>query len=190
MRAPVLALFFCGDRDGLMAAARSSARITHAHPLGIEAQFLIALAAHALLQGRPATELIGACWQTQCSTAEISERIKTVKTWIESAEMPGPREVARKLGQWDNGTDIVPDRPLHRALAHEHFLRGNDGIRHCMSRRRGHNRRNGGRPLGHCQRGRASALRFASNPPRWSAHVAARMFQRHNALDRPGPSLS
>ena len=52
MRAPVLALFFTRDRAGLLDAARASAMITHAHPLGIDGALLIASAAHALLNDR------------------------------------------------------------------------------------------------------------------------------------------
>src|SRR5262249_50393892 len=48
MRAPVLALFYARDRDSLLNAARISAMVTHAHPLGIEGAVLIALAAHVL----------------------------------------------------------------------------------------------------------------------------------------------
>lgn len=97
MRAPVLALFFARDRDGLIAAARSSATVTHAHPLGVERAVLIALAAHALLERRPAAQLLDIV-RTECLTPEMSERMKTVRSWIESEEMPSPREVATKLG--------------------------------------------------------------------------------------------
>lgn len=116
MRAPVLALFFARGRDGLIAAARSSARVTHAHPLGVEGAVLIALAAHALLEGRSAAQLLEFV-QSKCSTPEISERLKTVTTWIESGDMPTPREVATKLG---NGVTAPTSCPtaLYIALRH------------------------------------------------------------------------
>jgi poly(ADP-ribose) glycohydrolase ARH3 len=116
MRAPVLALFFAHDRDGLIAAARNSARVTHAHPLGVEGAVLIALAAHALLEGRPAAQVLEVV-RTECSASQITERLKTVGVWIESEEMPGPREVATKLG---NGITALTSCPtaLYVALRH------------------------------------------------------------------------
>jgi poly(ADP-ribose) glycohydrolase ARH3 len=116
MRAPVLALFFAGDHDALIAAARSSARVTHAHALGVEGAVLIALAAHASLERRPAAELLEYV-RTECSTPEISERLKTVASWIETGDTPAPREVARKLG---NGIAAPTSCPtaLYIALRH------------------------------------------------------------------------
>ncbi len=116
MRAPVLALFFARHRDGLIAAARSSARVTHAHPLGVEGAVLIALAAHALLERRPTTQLLDIV-RTECSAPKISERMKTVRSWIESEEMPSPREVATKLGNGITAPTSCPTA-LYVALRH------------------------------------------------------------------------
>src|SRR5262249_29241197 len=116
MRAPVLALFFARDRDGLIAAARSSARVTHAHPLGVEGAVLIALAAHALLEGRPAAQVLDIV-RTECSAPQISERMKTVRSWMESQEMPSPREVATKLGNGITAPTSCPTA-LYVALRH------------------------------------------------------------------------
>ncbi len=44
MRAPVIGLAFAGQPDALIAAARDSASITHAHPLGMEGAVLLASA--------------------------------------------------------------------------------------------------------------------------------------------------
>lgn len=116
MRAPVLALFFVRDRDGLIAAARSSARVTHAHPLGIEGAVLIALAAHTMLEGRPANQVLDIV-QTECSAPQMAERLKTVRSWIKSQQMPSPREVATTLG---NGITALTSCPtaLFAALGH------------------------------------------------------------------------
>lgn len=116
MRAPVLALFFARDRDGLIAAARSSARVTHAHPLGVEGAVLIALAAHALLERRPAAQLLDAV-QSECSAPETAERLRTVRSWIESDEMPGPRAVATRLGNGITAPTSCPTA-LYVALRH------------------------------------------------------------------------
>lgn len=116
MRAPILALFFAGDRDGLIAAARNSASVTHAHTLGIEGAVLIALAAHALLERRPAAQVLDIV-QTDCSAPQLSERMKTVRAWIESEEMPSPREVATKLGNGITAPTSCPTA-IYVALRH------------------------------------------------------------------------
>jgi poly(ADP-ribose) glycohydrolase ARH3 len=117
MRAPILALFFARDREGLIAAARSSASVTHAHPLGVEGAVLIALAAHALLEGRSATELLDMV-HTECPAPEFSQRLKTVQTWIEADEMPGAREVATQLG---NGITAPTSCPTALYIAQRHL---------------------------------------------------------------------
>lgn len=116
MRAPVLALFFARDRDGLIEAARCSAMVTHAHPLGIEGAVLIALAAHALLEGRPAAPVLDVV-QAACPSPQFSERLKTVRSWVESAETLSPREVARKLGNGITAPTSCPTA-LYVALRH------------------------------------------------------------------------
>jgi poly(ADP-ribose) glycohydrolase ARH3 len=116
MRAPVLALFFARDRDGLIAAARSSARVTHAHPLGVEGAVLIALATHALLGGLPAAQVLDIV-QAECSAPGIAERMKTVRSWIESEEISSPREVATKLGNGITAPTSCPTA-LYVALRH------------------------------------------------------------------------
>ncbi len=117
MRAPVLALFFARDRPGLLTAARDSALVTHANPLGIEGAFLIAIAAHALLEGRPTPQVLDLI-QAECSAPQIVERLKTVRAWTESREMPSPRDVAKKLG---NGITVPTSCPtaLYVALRHQ-----------------------------------------------------------------------
>jgi len=97
MRAPVLALFFVRDRAGLIAAARDSARVTHAHPIGIEGAVLIALAANALLEERASVQVLELV-QTECSTQQLLKPLNKVMAWIESDENPSPREVAKQLG--------------------------------------------------------------------------------------------
>jgi poly(ADP-ribose) glycohydrolase ARH3 len=116
MRAPVLALFFAGDRDGLIATARSSAAVTHAHPLGIEGAVLIALAAQALLEGRSAAQVLDVV-QRACPAPQFSDRLRTVRSWIESEATPGPREVATALGNGITAPTSCPTA-LYLALRH------------------------------------------------------------------------
>jgi ADP-ribosylglycohydrolase len=116
MRAPVLALFFARDRAGLLDAARASAMITHAHPLGIDGAVLIASAAHALLEGRSAGEALKVV-QSTCSTPEMAEKLARVASWIASAESRSPRDAAAHLG---NGITALTSCPtaLYVALRH------------------------------------------------------------------------
>lgn len=124
MRAPVLALFFARDRLGLIPAARTSARVTHAHPLGVEGAVLIALAAHALLEGQSTAQLLDTV-RTECSTREISERLKTVASWIDSTERPGPRDVVAKLG---NGITAPTSCPTALYIALRHMATSFDAM--------------------------------------------------------------
>ena len=116
MRAPVLALFFTTDRDALLQAARVSAMVTHAHPLGIEGAVAMALAAQALLIGRSASQVIHDV-QTVCSTSEFSERLKTAAAWIDAGETPGPKRVATTLGNRMTAPGSCPTA-LYVALRH------------------------------------------------------------------------
>jgi ADP-ribosylglycohydrolase len=133
MRAPILALFFARDRSALISAARTSARVTHAHPLGIEGAVLIALAAHALLERRPAAQLLDIV-RTECSTPEMSERMKTVASWLESEETTGPRDVARKLG---NGITAATSCPTAVYIALRHMQTSFEAMMEFIIRCRG-----------------------------------------------------
>jgi len=116
MRSPVLALFFPRDRDALIEAARSSARVTHAHPSGIEGAVLITLAAHALLERRPVLQLLELI-RTECTTRELSDRMTTVTSWIESEMAPTPRDVAKVLGNGISAPTSCPTA-IYIALRH------------------------------------------------------------------------
>ena len=116
MRAPVLALFFANDRAALLDAARDSARITHAHPLGIDGAVLVASAAQALLEGRSAREVLDVV-HSACKMAEMKQRLDAVTCWITDAKPRSPRETAAKLG---NGIAALTSCPtaLYVALLH------------------------------------------------------------------------
>jgi ADP-ribosylglycohydrolase len=116
MRASVLALLFARDLDGLLAAARKSAAITHSHPLGIEGAVLIAVAAHTLLEGKSPTEVLDVV-EAQCSSAQMVEKMKVVRTWIESRKSPSTRDVARVLGNGITATTSCPTA-IYVALRH------------------------------------------------------------------------
>jgi poly(ADP-ribose) glycohydrolase ARH3 len=116
MRAPVLALYFNADEDALLAAARTSALVTHAHPQGVDGAVLIAIATQSLLQGCTSLEVLDRI-QRRCSTPEFAEKLKVVRALLEAKEMPMPQEVVSKLS---NGIAAVASCPtaLYIALRH------------------------------------------------------------------------
>lgn len=116
MRAPVLALFFPSDREALVNAARCSARVTHAHPLGIEGAILIGLTAQALLQGEAQGKVLGIA-REECAAHEIVDRLNVAASWIETDASPDPREVSTTLGNGMTAPTSCPTA-LYIALRH------------------------------------------------------------------------
>ena len=116
MRAPVLALFFISDRDELIHAARESAIVTHAHPLGIEGAVAMALAAQGLLIGQSASQVIHDV-RGVCSTPEFVERLETAAAWVDAGETPAPRRVATTLGNRMTAAGSCPTA-VYVALRH------------------------------------------------------------------------
>jgi ADP-ribosylglycohydrolase len=97
MRAPVIGLFYASDTEKLIDAARLSAQITHAHPLGIEGAVLIATATAKALFTREPAEIFEFS-AGHCREAEFQRRLSIARTWLTSAATPDPREVRRQLG--------------------------------------------------------------------------------------------
>lgn len=97
MRAPVIGLFYARRPGELAGAARLSASVTHAHPLGQEGAVLVAAAtAAALNAGNPFEILQGAA--SSCHLEPFTARLEIAARWLQSGEEPAPREVARQLG--------------------------------------------------------------------------------------------
>lgn len=97
MRAPVVALFFAADPDKVVAAARGSAEVTHAHPLGIEGAVLIAVATHALLRSRSVPQVVAEVGE-QCRLPDLLGRLRAAAAWLADGAEPDPRDVAAQLG--------------------------------------------------------------------------------------------
>jgi poly(ADP-ribose) glycohydrolase ARH3 len=98
MRAPVIGLFYC-NRDGdRAAAARDSARVTHAHPLGIEGAVLIAEATAKACCGHAAGEILDAV-ERRCEHDAFRRRVACARQWL--ASEPDAKQVVYRLG---NGT--------------------------------------------------------------------------------------
>lgn len=116
MRAPVLALFFANDRERLVDAARTTARITHAHPLGIEGAVLIAVATVAMLDDPTPTAALESVRAT-CLAPEFTERLSLVASWLDEPVAVPAREVAQRLG---NGVTALTScaTALYVALRH------------------------------------------------------------------------
>lgn len=119
MRAPVLALFYVTDREGLLDAARRSALVTHAHPLGVEGAVMMALAAQLLLAKHPSGEVL-AVVQMECSAPELAERLSLVVSWLEKGVTVTPSEVVAKLG---NGMTTPTSCPTALYIALRHLYR-------------------------------------------------------------------
>lgn len=120
MRSAVLALFFAGDHDALVAAARDSARITHAHPLGIEGAVVMAVATHALLFRKGLAHALEAV-RTECRSPEMSGMLEIASAWLLQGATPRPREVAGRLG---NGTTAVASCVTALYIGLSHLERG------------------------------------------------------------------
>ncbi len=97
MRAPVVGLFY-GERPGeLQDAARRTAGITHAHPLGIEGSLLVASATAVALRStrrQPIVEHV----RSACELEPLKARLAIATGWLAHGEEPSAREVARQLG--------------------------------------------------------------------------------------------
>lgn len=119
MRAPVVALFFAGHPEQVISAARTTARITHAHPSGIDGAILMALAAHALLLGQPLEQVLENL-RAHTVTAEIASGLATAADWIKSRSLPPARELATRLG---NGSSAATSCPTALFIALSHLER-------------------------------------------------------------------
>ena len=97
MRAPVIGLFYAARPGDLHTAARQSASITHAHPLGIEGAVLLASATALAVGTDHALEILqGAA--AHCELLPFTKRLESASTWLQSGDQPTAQEVSRELG--------------------------------------------------------------------------------------------
>lgn len=97
MRSPILALFYASDRAALVSAARQSAEVTHAHPLGIEGAVAIAAGTHECLLSSSSSHVITSLREL-CESTEFRTRLDIAAAWIQLPETRLPREVVSRLG--------------------------------------------------------------------------------------------
>ena len=97
MRSPVVGLFFAGCMKEVAAAARESASITHAHPLGLEGAVFIAVAtATASLLGQPHEVFESAA--AHCAQPEFLRRAEVADIWLKSDSPLRASDVRSQLG--------------------------------------------------------------------------------------------
>jgi poly(ADP-ribose) glycohydrolase ARH3 len=97
MRAPVIGLFYAHDHAALIDAARASAEITHAHPLGQAGAIVIAVATATALTTRDRTQILEASAR-HGDDAAFESRFAIARTWLSANAAPSPAEVRRRLG--------------------------------------------------------------------------------------------
>jgi len=118
MRAPIVGLFFAVRPDELVVAARESARVTHAHPDGIEGAVLIAAATAAAATGDDRSTIASAVTGL-AEQDEFLRRLERADRWLRDDATPAPLVVARELG---NGTIAIESCVTAVYLA-DRFLR-------------------------------------------------------------------
>ena len=97
MRVPVVALSSIRSPKALVEAARASAEITHAHPLGIEGAVLIATATWQALRSKDALEVFEFSAQ-HANLEEFKARLQIARQWLSCTTLPSPTEVSAQLG--------------------------------------------------------------------------------------------
>lgn len=112
MRVAPVAVRYADDRAALAKAARESARVTHAHPLAVDAAAVQAAAIAAALRGEAPLDAALAA----ATTAELKGRLTKAARLLDSELQPA--EVAAALGNRPTGHQSVP-AAIYSAAAHE-----------------------------------------------------------------------
>ena len=116
MRAPVIGLWYGRRLDELAQAARLSASVTHAHPLGMQGAALIATAtAHALL-GHDRGTILSAV-DAICESSVLRARLEFASDWLASEETPTLPELRNRLGNGIAASESCISA-LYLALSH------------------------------------------------------------------------
>jgi poly(ADP-ribose) glycohydrolase ARH3 len=111
MRIAPVAVRYGDDQTALVRAARESARVTHAHPLAIDAAVAQAAAIAAALRGEPALDAA----LHAATTPELKWRLTKATRLLDAA--PRPTEAAAALGNSSTGHESVPVA-IYSATAH------------------------------------------------------------------------
>ncbi|MFT7485191.1 MAG: poly(ADP-ribose) glycohydrolase ARH3 [Candidatus Paceibacteria bacterium] len=96
MRAAVIGLYNSNRPEEIAAAARDSARVTHAHELGMEGAVLIAAStAQALVSTNPLQILRAAA--RACQFRLYSDRLAIAYGWLQTGKSTDPKQVREEL---------------------------------------------------------------------------------------------
>lgn len=99
MRAPVIGLWFCtSDHATLTRAARDSARVTHAHELGMQGAVAIAHAVAAALHEHASPQTILNAALLHIDEEQLVARMLLARDWLEGSQVRSPREIRDRLG--------------------------------------------------------------------------------------------
>jgi poly(ADP-ribose) glycohydrolase ARH3 len=112
MRVAPVAVRYADDRAALAKAARQSARVTHAHPLAVDAAVVQAAAIAAALRGEAPLDAALAA----ATTAELKGRLTKAARLLDSGLQPP--DLAYALGTRPTGHQSVP-AAIYSAAAHE-----------------------------------------------------------------------
>ena len=112
MRVAPVAVRYAGDGAGLLKAAGDSARVTHAHPLAVDAAVVQATAIAAALVGEAPLDAALAA----ATTAELRGRLSKAARLLDRS--PEPAEAAAALGNRATGQESVP-AAIYSAAAHD-----------------------------------------------------------------------
>jgi poly(ADP-ribose) glycohydrolase ARH3 len=112
MRVAPVAVRYAGATAALAKAARDSARVTHAHPLAVDAAVVQAAAIAAALVGEAPLDAALAA----AATAELKGRLIKAARLVDSS--PEPAEAAAALGNQTTGHESVP-AAIYSAAAHD-----------------------------------------------------------------------
>ncbi len=116
MRAPVVALHCPSDLATLVHITREQARVTHAHPLGVEGAVMIAVATQGALQHLPPADVISTVRQN-LQEPKMLARVELAARWLMGGASQQAVIVRRELG---NGI-AAPDScatAVYIALSH------------------------------------------------------------------------
>jgi poly(ADP-ribose) glycohydrolase ARH3 len=114
MRIAPVAVLHARDPSALAEAAQASARVTHAHPLGVEAALAQAVAIAAALRGENPLDAA----LKVAATPELRDSLE--KAALVGEVRPQPAEIATLLGNSSTGYESVP-AAVYSAAAHGSF---------------------------------------------------------------------
>jgi ADP-ribosylglycohydrolase len=98
MRAPAVGLFLAtAGEEEIVRAARDSAAVTHAHPLGQEGAVLIALTTALVYDDASSPEIMERLVRRAASPPFL-DRLHAARTWLQSGSFIPPETVAVELG--------------------------------------------------------------------------------------------